>query len=71
MLDCTPENVRLVFDRTAEHEPDLWGCGLLDLMADNVGGSLDDIRRALVASTIGEVCNDRLRESLESYRREI
>jgi hypothetical protein len=63
-----PAECRKVFDRAAaDLGNDLQGWSILDLCADNLPYELTDLRQAIKASTIRNVCSDRIRQAIDNY----
>jgi hypothetical protein len=58
---------RKLYDKTAKISPDLFGLGVLDLMADNLQGSLSDLRIAIILSGIYDIANARIKRQISYY----
>lgn len=61
-------NCRHIYDAVAAIDPDLWGCSLLDLMADRMPHlPLSEIMSAIICSGIYSNANERIQKQIARY----
>jgi len=67
-LTILAEQTKAIYDRAAKADSDLYGCSVLDLVADNLTEvNLRDLMDAIVISGIYEVANNRIRKQIRRY----
>lgn len=58
-----------IYDTAAKEHADLWGCSVLDLLADNIPeASLADLKSAIIVAGIYPRANDRIKAQIAGYR---
>lgn len=59
---------RELYVKVSADNSDIYGCSVLDLMADNFEASLADLKAAIIVAGIYPIANARIQAQIASYK---